>query len=106
MNDDLMKETFRNSLTDDTKSSKSSKANADCDKVKVNKSDTYDSNGKRSDSSSLGEPTKKKQKRPREDKSGDGSSLPASVSITPISSVATSLSNSGLFTRPIENVMD
>lgn len=102
-----MKDTFRNSLTDDTKSSKSSKTNADCDKVRVNKSDTYDSNGKRSDSSVLGEPTKKKQKRPREDKSGDGSSsLSASVSITPISSVATSLSNSGLFTRPTENVMD
>lgn len=96
-----MKDTFRNSLADDSKNVKLSKTNADCDKVKVNKSDTYDPNGKRLDSSSLGEPIKKKQKRPREDKLTDGSSnLSSSVSITPIasmqsSSVSTSLSSTG-----------
>lgn len=96
----LTDENFRNSMTDDTKSAKFSKTNADCDK-KVNKSDAYDSNGKRVDNSGLGEPVKKKQKRPREEKSGDGgSSLSSSVSITPIASmqsaVSTSLSNAGL----------
>lgn len=97
--DDLLRETFRNSLTDDAKTVKLSKSNADCDKVKVNKSDSYDPNGKRVDSSS--ESIKKKQKRPRDEKSSDGSSnLSSSVSITPIASmqsaVSTSLSNTGL----------
>lgn len=100
LGDDMLKDSFRNSIADDLKSAKLSKAHAECDKVKVNKTDSYDSNGKRLDSSGLGEPIKKKQKRPRDEKSGDGSSsLSSSVSITPISSmqssVSTSLSNSG-----------
>lgn len=95
LTDDLLKDTFRNSLTDETKIMKSSKTNADCDKVKVNKSDSYDPNGKRVDSSGMGEPIKKKQKRPRDDKSTDGSSnLSSAVSITPIAS-SVSLANTG-----------
>lgn len=95
----LMEDTFRNS--DELKSSKLSKTNVDCDKVKVNKSESYDPNGKRIDGSNLGEPVKKKQKRPREEKSNDGNSnLSSSVSITPIASLqssgSTSLSSSGL----------
>lgn len=89
-------------MADDSKNVKLSKINADCDKIKVNKTESYDSNGKRVDSTGLNEPVKKKQKRPRDEKSGDsGSSLSSSVSITPIaslqSSVSTSLSNTGLF---------
>ncbi|XP_055310270.1 mediator of RNA polymerase II transcription subunit 1 isoform X10 [Sitodiplosis mosellana] len=99
LGDDSLKDTFRTSLTDDSKNIKFAKTNADCDKVKVNKSDSYDPNGKRLDSSGLSEPIKKKQKRPREEKLADGSSsLSSSVSITPIasmqsSSVSTSLSS-------------
>lgn len=96
--DDLLKENFRSSMTDDSKNVKISKTNTDCDKVKVNKSESFDSNGKRIDSSGLSEPLKKKQKRPRDEKSSDiGSTLPSSVSITPIasmqSSASTALSN-------------
>lgn len=102
LNDDLLKENFRGSMADDSKNVKVSKINADCDKIKVNKTESYDSNGKRVDSSGLNEPVKKKQKRPRDEKSGDGgSSLSSSVSITPIaslqSSASTSLSNTGEF---------
>ncbi|XP_031620544.1 mediator of RNA polymerase II transcription subunit 1 isoform X3 [Contarinia nasturtii] len=86
----LAEDTFRNS--DELKSSKLSKANVDCDKVKVNKSESYDPNGKRLDGS---EPVKKKQKRPRDEKSSDsGSNLSSSVSITPIASMQSSVSTS------------
>lgn len=79
------------------KTVKLSKTNIDCDKVKVNKFDSYDPNGKRSDSSNSGEPIKKKQKRPRDDKTIDGSSsLSSSVSITPIVSMQSSVSTSSL----------
>lgn len=61
-------------MGDDGKSGKSSKMNVDCDKPKLSKSDVYDPNGKRIDGSNLGEPIKKKQKRPRDDKSSDGNS--------------------------------
>lgn len=106
LTDDLLKENFRGSMTDDTKTTKLSKTNADCDK-KLTKSDAYDANGKRVDGSGLGEPVKKKQKRPREEKSGDGgTSLSSSVSITPIASmqsaVSTSLSNAGLCLNCLE----
>lgn len=98
LGDDVLKENFRGSTADDSKNAKISKTSAECDKIKMNKSESYDSNGKRVDSSSgVGEPVKKKQKRPRDEKSGDAGSLPSSVSITPIasmqSSAATALSN-------------
>lgn len=106
LGDDLLKENFRSSMAGDSKNVKLSKLNADCDKVKVNKSESYDSNGKRVDSSGQNEPIKKKQKRPRDDKTGDGgSSLSSSVSITPIaslqSSVSTSLTNTGSLKRNV-----
>lgn len=95
LSDDLLKENFRSSMADDSKNVKLSKQNAaDCDKIKVNKTERVDSSGSN-------EPVKKKQKRPRDEKSGDSSSsLSSSVSITPIaslqSSVSASLSNTGL----------
>lgn len=61
-------------MGDDGKSGKSSKMNVDCDKPKLSKSDIYDSNGKRIDGSNFGEPMKKRQKRPRDEKSSDGNS--------------------------------
>lgn len=61
-------------MTDDGKSGKSSKMNVDCDKPKLSKTDAYDSNGKRTDGSNLGDSMKKKQKRPRDEKSSDGNS--------------------------------
>lgn len=98
LSDDQLKENFRSSMIDETKNAKISKTNTDCDKVKLNKSEPFDSNGKRIDSTGLGEPLKKKQKRPRDEKSSEvGSSLPSSVSITPIASMqsaaSTALSN-------------
>lgn len=102
--DDVLKENFRGSMTDDSKNAKISKTSAECDKIKVNKSESYDSNGKRLDSSSgLGEPQKKKQKRPRDEKSsGDvGSILPSSVSITPIASMQSSASSALSNTRTL-----
>lgn len=101
--DDLLKENFRSSMTDgDAKNAKISKTNSDYDKVKVNKSEPFDSNGKRIDSTGLNEPLKKKQKRPRDEKSTSdvSSTLPSSVSITPIasmqSSASTALSNTSM----------
>lgn len=101
--DDLLKENFRSTMTDDPKNAKILKTNADCDKVKLNKPESYDSNGKRVvDGFGPGEPLKKKQKRPRDEKPNDiSSTLPSSVSLTPIasmqSSVSTSLSNSSAY---------
>lgn len=74
MTSNLLKDNFRSSTGDDGKSGKSSKMNVDCDKTKLGKSDIYDSNGKRIDGSSLGELMRKKQKRPRDEKSSDGNS--------------------------------
>lgn len=89
-----MKDSFRKTLNDDSKSTKSSsKTNADCDKIKGSKSESHDPNGKRIDA--LSEPTKKKQKRSRDDKNGDGPNLSTSVSITPIAS-SNSYSGTGL----------
>lgn len=89
----IFKESYRNPLSDDSKGMKISKSNADCDKIKLNKSDVYDSNGKRIDGANIGEPMKKKQKRQRDEKSSaDGSSnLSPSVSITPITSSETKI---------------
>lgn len=102
LTDDQLKENFRSSMTDDAKNAKISKTNIDCDKVKLNKSEPFDSNGKRIDSTGLSEPLKKKQKRPRDEKSSDiSSTLPSSVSITPIasmpSSASTALSNTSSY---------
>lgn len=107
MADELLKENFRGSMTTDDATkllTKLTKTNADCDKGKLNKTPTesYDSNGKRTDGVSTNEPVKKKQKRPRDDKTNDPTgSLSSAVSITPIaslqSSVTTSLSNTGLY---------